>query len=154
MLGVYLFVLWLLYTLVWRSIEGVRKSGFAFLWREPLVRTFAVGAGVGWVVSLPTDPTRSAAVTPATEPVPAVTERATATPVPGEQAAELTAAPPEPIDLDELPGAGPLDEDLGAGITPAPPPTPVGGTPPTATASEPTSPPSADPAASALRARR
>ena len=31
MLIVYLFVLWLLYTLVWRSVEGVRRSGFAVL---------------------------------------------------------------------------------------------------------------------------
>jgi hypothetical protein len=30
MLAVYLFSLWLLYTLAWRSIEGVRRSGFAF----------------------------------------------------------------------------------------------------------------------------
>ncbi len=104
-------------------LEGSRDEASQRIWPALLfgLATFAVGTGVGWVLSLPTDPTRSASVTPAGEPDQAPKGQTSATPVRGEQTAELTAAPPEPIDLDELPADGPLDEGFGEGDQPGSP---------------------------------
>ncbi|MBW2456124.1 MAG: serine/threonine protein kinase [Deltaproteobacteria bacterium] len=111
-------------------LQGAPDKAERRIWPALLfgLATFAVGTGVGWVLSLPTDPTRSAAVTPASEPAGPATGQPSATPARAEQTADLTEAPTEPIDLDELPGEGPLDEDLGednappGGGTPTPPP--------------------------------
>ncbi len=133
-------------------LEGTRDKAPRRLWPSLLfgLATFALGAGVGWVLSLPTDPTRSTAVTPAAEPAEPATSQTGATPPRAEQTAELTEAPTEPIDLDELPGEGPLDENLGDGDEPPAPPSPGGGAPATPPATPPaTQQPSATPPPSA-----
>jgi len=61
--------------------------------------TFAMGVGVGWVMSLPTDPTTHRAVLPAEDAAePAKQPRAT-------QPSVETTKPSEPIDLDDPPAA-------------------------------------------------
>ncbi len=104
-------------------LEGSREQPRGRSWPALLfgLATFAVGTGVGWVLSLPTDPTRSVAATPAAEPDQAPPKQTSTAPVHAQQTAELTAAPPEPIDLDEPPAPGELDETLGEGDEPAAP---------------------------------
>jgi serine/threonine-protein kinase len=122
--------------------------------------TFALGAGLGWALALPTDPTRGAAASPgrAREDAPRgapsdgrLTHAATPAPPAGDPDGDrTTGSRATPIDLDDVNGSEVGPGPAGAPKPPKPPggpasaaATPTLGTPPTATAM-----PSARPASS------